>query len=103
MARRKIINAEVGDDDDEQKAGKLNEHALQESIKESYQHSQFDTVTELERQQAIEDEHQAKIAKEIEENEERLKQEIDEKAVLIREKDAILGQLGEARHVEAEA
>lgn len=37
------------DDDDEQNAGKLNEHVLQESIKESYQHSQFDTVTELER------------------------------------------------------
>ena len=73
-ARRRIMNTQLGmDDDDEQKAGKLNEHALQESIKESYQHSQFDTVTELERQQAIENEQQAKIAKEIAENEERLK------------------------------
>lgn len=65
------------DDDDEQRAGKLNEHVLQESVKESYQHSQFDTATELERQ-AIENENQAKIAQEMADNEERLKQEKEE-------------------------
>ena len=78
LARRKIAQVAVADDEEEQKAGKLNDQILHESIKESYQHSQFDTVTELERQQAIENEQQAKLAKEIEENEERLKAEKEE-------------------------
>jgi hypothetical protein len=73
----KAVNAQIGVDDDDEKV-KLNEQALQESIKESYQHSQFDTNTELEKQQAIENEHMARVAKEIAENEARLQAEEDD-------------------------
>ena len=71
------MGAQIGVDDDDEKV-KLNEQALQESIKESYQHSQFDTNTELEKQQAIENEHMARVAKEIAENEARLQAEEDD-------------------------
>ena len=56
----------------------LNEQAILESVKDSYQHSQFDTHTDFEKQQAIEMEHKAKVAREIAENEARLQQEEEE-------------------------
>ena len=67
----KTLPSQIGVDDEEEKIH-LNEQALLESIKDSFNHSQFDIDTEQEKKQAYDAEQKARIAREIEENEQRI-------------------------------